>query len=364
MKTKGLLIVGLLFSLSVYSSPVNDKYDATYPSKNDTIEIEIGDSKLIIVVNSQEELEQLKDYDINSMLKDLNIKIEESDESDQLVIEDESGKRYLKDTTVVYNKSEFEDFEDEFEEAFDGELESADDDPDLTYYNKPINKKVFRGQKTRHRTVFDLGTNNYLMDGKFPDASNEPYTVKPFGSWYVALGPSFQTHIAGKLALEWGANISWYNFKYQDASQRIMQGDDVVFWEPSSDPSPIKSKLTATYINVSLVPVLDFGYKRRVETYSDGSTAKYLNYDDRNFRIGIGGYAGYKVDSYSKFVYKDGGKRKDHTKKSYYLENIRYGIRLEMGYDDLDFFVNYDMNTLFHENRGPELNAFSFGISF
>jgi hypothetical protein len=26
--------------------------------------------------------------------------------------------------------------------------------------------------------------------------------------------------------------------------------------------------------------------------------------------------------------------------------------------------VNYDMSTLFAENRGPELNAISFGFSF
>ena len=40
---------------------------------------------------------------------------------------------------------------------------------------------------------FDLGTNNYLEDGKFPDSNNQPYSVRPWGSWYVAAG-SHTTH--------------------------------------------------------------------------------------------------------------------------------------------------------------------------
>jgi hypothetical protein len=33
-----------------------------------------------------------------------------------------------------------------------------------------------------------------------------------------------------------------------------------------------------------------------------------------------------------------------------------------MSVRSLDVFFNYDLNDLFNEGRGPELNAFSFGI--
>jgi hypothetical protein len=43
---------------------------------------------------------------------------------------------------------------------------------------------------------------------------------------------------------------------------------------------------------------------------------------------------------------------------------MRYGLRGQIGFNDIDLFVNYDMNDLFTEGKGPQLNAFSFGITF
>ncbi len=349
--------------------------------KEDTIEIAFGNnSKIIILVNSKEDLEKIRKYDLNSMLADLSMQVEENEDEGLLVIEDTSGKKYLKDTTIVINEreeyNEFSDMEAEFDREFDRDNQRSynDDDGnnndgdsyDRWWENSDFDHKssIVRGKRTDHRSFMDFGMNNYLEDGKFPDQNGAPYSVRPWGSWYVALGPSFQTRIAGKFGIEWGANVSWYNFKYQDASQRIMMDENSVFWETSLDPSPAKSKLTVTYLNASLIPVLDFGYKTRYKNNDDGRTAKYINHNNDKFRIGLGGYVGYKVDSYSKFVYKDNGKQKDHEKKGYYIDNLRYGLRFVMGVENFDFFVNYDLNNLLYVDRGPELNAFSFGISF
>jgi len=37
-------------------------------------------------------------------------------------------------------------------------------------------------------------------------------------------------------------------------------------------------------------------------------------------------------------------------------------LRFQMGYRGIDFYANYDLNELFVEGRGPQLNAFSFGF--
>jgi len=64
-------------------------------------------------------------------------------------------------------------------------------------------------------------------------------------------------------------------------------------------------------------------------------------------------------------VYSEGGdKKKEKHHDNYYLTNLRYGVRLQVGFDDVDFFFNYDINNMFADNKGPQLNAFSFGISF
>jgi hypothetical protein len=118
-----------------------------------------------------------------------------------------------------------------------------------------------------------------------------------------------------------------------------------------------KSKLTATFVNLSLVPVLDFGGNKYKPAFFDGHHAG-------GFRIGAGPYVGYRIDSYTKQVYeKDGDTKREHHHDTYYLNNLRYGVRLQLGFNDVDFFFNYDMNNLFNDNKGPQLNAFSFGIT-
>ena len=46
------------------------------------------------------------------------------------------------------------------------------------------------------------------------------------------------------------------------------------------------------------------------------------------------------------------------------MNNLRYGLRLQFGFRDTDFFFNYDLNELFSAGKGPKVNAFSFGVSF
>ena len=83
-----------------------------------------------------------------------------------------------------------------------------------------------------------------------------------------------------------------------------------------------------------------------------------------SFRIGIGPYVGYRIDSYSKNVIEvDGEKHKDRNHENFYLDNFRYGLRLQIGFRDTDLFFNYDLNELFTAGKGPKLNAFSFGIT-
>ena len=206
----------------------------------------------------------------------------------------------------------------------------------------------------------DLGINNFLEDGQSPSESNAPYAVKPWGSWYIALKSVNETHVNGSLHLLWGLDVSWYNFKFQNEALRLSEDPEMItFSEETGDFAPIKSKLTAAYINVSMVPMLKFGESKRHD--SDFHWHGWNH--DKGFRIGAGAYAGYRIASYAKYVTEVGGdKEKDRDKEAFYLNNIRYGVRMQVGFRNLDVFVNYDLNELFAENRGPKLNAFSFGV--
>lgn len=213
---------------------------------------------------------------------------------------------------------------------------------------------------THNDFMIDLGMNNYLEDGKSVD-SNAPYAVKPWGSWYIALKSINDTHIDGKLHLHWGGDVSWYTFKYENPSVRLEMGEEGLIFNQDAIQDAHKSKLNASFLNVSAVPMLHFGKKHRHHSW--GTDEFNISSRTGGFRIGVGAYAGYRLGSKTKYVLKEGGdkdKTKDHD--NYYLNDWRYGLRFQAGIREFDIFINYDLNNLFREDRGPKLNAISFGV--
>jgi hypothetical protein len=175
----------------------------------------------------------------------------------------------------------------------------------------------------------------------------------------VAINSVQRTRLDDKFFLEWSLGISWYNFKFQNRQTQMSKDDNsVIFALDQRDADFTKSKLTATYLQAAIVPMIDFGGNKRKPSFFDGRNSE-------SFRIGAGPYIGYRIDSYSKQVLELNGdeqKPKDHD--NFYLNNIRYGIRTQIGFHDIDLFFNYDLNNLFIETKGPKLNAFSFGVTF
>ena len=355
----------------------------------DSLVINVGSSKIIFLVNDKNDLEKLKEYDLNTILEKLSLKLEEQENSDSL----SNNDGFVSDTTIVVNSSdvldertefnrddvdryreEYDDDDDEYDRRDDyddrDDYDRYNDDNRYDRYRDDDNytrdyrqerreeRRRYHTSITRHFFNIDLGTNNYLMDGEFPDDTNEPYAVRPWGSWYVALSSTNQTHIAGPLYADWSFNISWYNFKFQNDRVLLVEGEEQVEFIENTDPNFNfdKSKLSSTYLNASLVPM--FGFGRR------DSNRRWSWKGASSFRIGAGAYAGYRLLSYTKVKFDDGnGTEKDLVRNNFFLNNFRYGIRAQIGFGSTDLFFNYDINELFQEGKGPKLNAFSFGIT-
>jgi hypothetical protein len=323
--------------------------------KADTIIIKIGEgSKVIFAIQDKKDLETLKQYNFQSLMNDMIAKLDKRD-SIQL---DRPATAYLKDTVIESNSSASSD---EWPTEEDRKRYRERDSHSNNRYIRHSIVRVRNNDRKRTYSSFniDLGMNNYLENGKFPADANSVYTVRPWGSWYVALNSIQRTRLANKLFLEWGGGVSWYNFKFQD--DRVLLTKDDIQSTFSFDTRPLdfkKSKLTIVHINFSLVPVIDFGgYHRKPGMFSGRHS--------RGFRIGAGPYVGYRIDSYTKQVFdQDGDRKVDRQHDPYYLNNIRYGARVQFGYRGTDFFFNYDLNELFVANKGPQLNAFTFGVTF
>ncbi|MCB0493007.1 MAG: hypothetical protein KDC93_11385 [Cyclobacteriaceae bacterium] len=334
-------------------------------SAPDSVVIKIGESSKVIFAIHKDDLQTLKYYDFQALMNDMITKLENEDRSNvatppsDYLIDNQNETVADGEEEITYEWPEDEDSNRRYGNDDDSGWVTYEGN-DRTYRNSERHEnRSYRGRRTTSSINFDVGTNNFLSDGKFPDSNNDLYTVKPFGSWYVGINSIQRTRLARKFFLEWGVGVSWYNFKFEN-QRTIMTKDDagVTFVTDTRDLDFKKSKLTASYINASFVPVIDFGGNRRKPMLFDSRGAN-------SFRIGVGPYAGYRIDSYTKQVYEENGdKKRDRNHDNYFLENIRYGARLQIGFDDVDLFFNYDMNELFSDGKGPALNAFSFGITF
>jgi hypothetical protein len=316
----------------------------------DTVTIKVGTgSKVIFAIKDKKDLETLKKYNFQKLMDDMIYKLEVRDSSKLA----KSSSEFLKKDSVTVISSETNERT--------GETKTVTLNNQTNQTTTTWTSSSHRGRRTRNSFTVDIGTNNYLNNGSFPSQDNSMYSVRPWGSWYVGLNSIYRTRMSNKFFLEWGYGVSWYNFKFQNSQTQITKDDNGVYFKPDARGyNYSKSKLTAAFVNLSVVPVIDFGGNKRKPSFFNG-------HHSGGFRFGVGPYAGYLIDSYSKQVYTaNNSKNREHHHENYYLNNLRYGVRVQFGFNDIDFFLNYDMNPLFATNKAanPNLNAFSFGISF
>ena len=308
----------------------------------DTVTIKVGTcSKVIFAIKDKKDLETLKKYNFQKLMDDMIYKLEVRDSSGL----NKPSSEFLKKDSIKENA-----------------VAKQEESGTQNYEKSEIRQeRKYHGRRTRNSFNVDFGTNNYVSNGSFPSQNNSMYSVRPWGSWYVGLSSIYRTRMASKFFLEWGYGVSWYNFKFQNSQTQITKDDNGVYFSPDARGyNYSKSKLTATFVNISVVPVIDIGGNKRKPSFFNG-------HHSGGFRFGVGPYAGYLIDSYSKQVYStNNSKTREHHHDNYYLNNLRYGVRVQFGFNDIDFFLNYDLNPLFATNKAvnPNLNAFSFGISF
>ena len=317
--------------------------------KADTVIIPLANtSKVILIVQDREDLEILKHYNFHDLFQDVIKRIEQADTT-----------RHADTTSQVIaaTQGSEENWGRNESDPGEGNNENEENDNSEEDGNDDWHHDRGRVGRTWQSSNMDLGINNFLADGQFPDGS-EPYSVRPWGSWYVALNSIQRTRLNRNFFIEWGLGVSWYNFKFE-RDNTLIQKDElgIYFVSDTSEVDFIKSKLSATYLHASLVPLLDFGDHSRKPRIWDGYGS--------DFRIGFGPYVAYRIASKSKLVYEeDGDRQKDKDRDSFYLNNLRYGVRLQLGFRSTDFFLNYDLNELFSTGKGPQVNAVSFGLIF
>jgi hypothetical protein len=193
-----------------------------------------------------------------------------------------------------------------------------------------------------------FGFNNYVMaGGKFPDAENKWYGLSPLGSRYFSLGWKWGHRFRNsRFGFNYGFEFAWQNFMLQDA-YRFTKGRDFVdsigYMSQKDSIKVNKSKLVQCNIKVPVSVAYRMG---------------------KLWYIELGGFVGYRIDSWTKFSYeKNGSSFTDHEyNNNFFLNNAQYGATAQVRRRAWGVFGEYHFNSLF--SRGPQLNAFQFGLSF
>jgi hypothetical protein len=383
MKTKSIIASVLLFGASIASS-----FASSEPK--DSLIVQFGNNtKMVIHSKDKTGVISLNKYDLNKIVKDMGLTLDTANKETFLIINRENGKKYLKDTvlSVTRNKGRvsitFNDSKSDTTKTKTGESNGNENskveikDGGVQY--KEGDEQVYVGRKGVHykdgKESYSIGRENPLEGKNTPKPYKSPrqgfniglglnvygqnnagtyksdeYDLKNGSSRYVSLGWTRGTAISkgqnATLGLDFGVEFSWYNMMFNGNNVAKGSNNGITFPDFMVDNKAVelsKTKLTASYINLSLMPTVKF----------NSGAITYLSF---------GGYAGYHIGDHTKTKRASDG-QKEKLNGSFSLNDFRYGLDFEVGLKNFpDLFVQYDLNNLYQTNKGPGVSMVSFGI--
>ncbi len=212
-------------------------------------------------------------------------------------------------------------------------------------------KQEEKANRPVHSTFdIDLGLN--ALTNKQRDLNGNALDLRPVASRYISLNLHYDIRLGRKgspLFLRTGPELAFNNYMLDNNYQFVNQNGVTVLQKPSEAGRNLeKSKLAVSSINLPLMPMLSFQDKKGHDS----------------FRIGAGGFVGYRLGSHTKLKYEeDGNTKKDKDRGNYNLEDFQYGVQGTIGIRSIDLFAKYNLNNTFKDNRGPQAQTISFGIS-
>ncbi|WP_439152794.1 hypothetical protein [Winogradskyella sp.] len=222
---------------------------------------------------------------------------------------------------------------------------------DLTPKKKEIPKYEIR---TGNKLLFAIGFNNTIIDGQSLDDS--PYELA--GSGFVELGWVWQTRLlknSNLLRLNYGFSFQWNKLNVKGDLYFVQDGAETTLQE-----FPVGLKKSQFRVTNLVFPVhLEIGGWNKKDY---GNRVRYFNHD--KFKLGIGGYGGFRIGTQQKLKFKEDGDRvKDKIRRNYNTSNFVYGLSAYVGIGDISLYAKYDLNPLF-KDQDVDQNNISVGVRF
>jgi hypothetical protein len=203
--------------------------------------------------------------------------------------------------------------------------------------------KPYAGAIPKDRIVLDLNGANWIRHNDANGFRTRVYSrgLNLYGMYDVQISQS-------RVSFAFGAGISFVDIYNNSTLYDSTSGSGAKFTRMNNYPDTVKlNKVAMTYIDIPL--------ELRIRTNRDRL--------GQVWKVNIGFKAGIRIDAYTRTIYKD--PRESERDKPYHDFNLfRMGPTLRIGYSSFNFTAYYGLLDVFKVNRGPELNEWSFGISF
>ncbi len=320
-----------------------------YTQKGDSLIVQFGNNtRLIIQAKDKEGIQSLRQYDLNKIVRDMGAALDSSSKETYIYINEQNGRKYLKDTVLVISRKDGEvkitinEPSQNSSESKEREIKRSNNNDDGT-----VTRNVTRRYKSP-RNGFDVlvGLNTYAKNTPLTYQESD-YDLLPWGSRFVSLswvrGAAISRGRDASLGLDLGIDVSWYNMMF-DGNNTVQKDSRAISFPAASTSGDVyKSKLTSAYLNLSLMPTLAIHH----------GPISYLS---------VGMYGGYRLDSYTKVQEARKG-HSDRSHSNFHLNDFRYGIGAELGIRHFpDLFMQYDLGELYQTAKGPAVRMISFGI--
>ena len=298
-------------------------------------------TRMVIYAPDKAGIQALSNYDLNKIVREMSMKLDSVPGGKTAI--SQQGDRYLKDTVLVVTKKK------------NGVTIIINGSADTTRSDSARNRRdysrssVKRNVSSWSRSVdFQIGLNTFLTQSTLPAYPSDVYALTPLGSRYFAIAfaqrPTIINGKRAKLSLYYAVEGSWNNYMF-DNNVVATKGASQVEFVPATEQLK-KSKLTTFALQVPVVPRISF----------------YNSAGRKVFHLGVGGFVGYRLDSYTKIKRPNNDKQHDHA--NFYLNDLRYGLVGHIGVLRTNLFIKYDLNPVFQAGKGPDVRTLSFGITF
>lgn len=209
-------------------------------------------------------------------------------------------------------------------------------------------------RRTTSQLVIAAGFNNAIEEGQ--DVNNLEF--KEAGSRFFEIGIAWKTRVFNNsnwMRLRYGVSFQFDGLKPKNNRYFVEDGDLTVL-----EVHPIDLNKSKFRMDKLVFPLhFEFGPSRKIET----ERGTWFSADD-NFKIGLGGYAGFMIGERQKLKYEEGSDDvKLKLKNDYNTNDIVYGLSAYIGWGSTSLYAKYDLNPIFQEPN-TELYNVSLGLRF